>query len=88
MFQLISVLISVLISAVDQAPTDLLQCVLVIVCGLLVAAVCWISKSVVEHGQDIARLEEKAGEGERKFDALDSRLARIESKLDKVLESR
>jgi hypothetical protein len=77
-----------LLAAVDQAPTDLLSCVLTILCGLLVAAVCWIAKAVIGHGQDIARLNERSTESDKKFEGVAERLDRIEGKLDKVLEDR
>jgi hypothetical protein len=48
-----------ILMAVDGAPVDLLGCVLVIVCGLLVAAVCWLAKTVVQHSSDFAALQAK-----------------------------
>jgi uncharacterized protein HemX len=48
-----------ILMAVDGAPVDLLGCVLVIVCGLLVAAVCWLAKTVVQHSSDLAALQAK-----------------------------
>ena len=40
-----------------QAPTDLMGVILLIVVGVLVAAVCWISKTVVDNSSDIKVLQ-------------------------------
>jgi hypothetical protein len=45
-----------LLFTVADAPTDLLSTILCIVVGLVVAAVCWLTSTVVCHGEALAGL--------------------------------
>ena len=78
-------MMNLLLLALEQAPTDMLGCVLTVLCGLLIAAVCWLSNTVVSQGKQIAALDQHRLDSDRRFMDIKEALRLIQEKLDKIL---